>query len=597
MIVQARQLARCGRADWKGVVARAGLPIEAERAVRETVKRTRLSREEKLDIARELCAHFLDGMGEGESAGSLVERFGDERTAAVLLTRSKKRTRHPLRRAMMNIVKIGGALVLVVVGIYAVEYTRFNTAKPNVVRNYIAEYNAQVERIPVEDRAYPLYREAILALYPLSREERVSIGVPYGPPGSQWEEEWNRQVRLILERQEAIELFREGAERPYYGKIMTDAEDPEVAVAMDPEREVPFKEASENPMVIEVLLPDLSAIRTGAQLLMAEARLAAQGGRGEHVVRNLRAVVGMSMHEAPAKTLIEQLVDISIYQHACGTLNEILWAHPDLFDDGQLAELGEVFGAFAGGERYVMDFEFERWMFKDVVQRIYSDNGKGDGHVTAKGIELAEGLMGQYSALPPEARQFVGPVMMQFTADRAELMREFNRIQEMVEERAGMALCERIQVEQEFHAAIDEMAKRYWLIGMLLPAHSRALNSADQAIVHRDAAMALIGAERYRLANGHYPLSIDLLVPEYLQSMPMDQFDCEPLRYEVRNGRPFIWSVGLDQLDNDGEPHLLPNGNLDVTIATRSTGNEIDWILFPPESFWRAQVEEEASEY
>jgi hypothetical protein len=66
---------------------------------------------------------------------------------------------------------------------------------------------------------------------------------------------------------------------------------------------------------------------------------------------------------------------------------------------------------------------------------------------------------------------------------------------------------------------------------------------------HRDkarlrCAIAGLGAERYRQRFGHWPESLDALVPEFLSEVPKDPFDGTPLRYRVVAGGVVIHSVG-----------------------------------------------------
>src|SRR5436853_3243847 len=82
-----------GRLDVKWTIARSDLPMPAKDLISRVVKCTRLWLSEKVDVADELIAHFADGIESGASAESLIEKFGDERQAAKLIRRAKKRNR------------------------------------------------------------------------------------------------------------------------------------------------------------------------------------------------------------------------------------------------------------------------------------------------------------------------------------------------------------------------------------------------------------------------------------------------------------------------------------------------------------------------
>jgi hypothetical protein len=76
-------------------------------------------------------------------------------------------------------------------------------------------------------------------------------------------------------------------------------------------------------------------------------------------------------------------------------------------------------------------------------------------------------------------------------------------------------------------------------------------------IFHRNkaelrSAVAALAAERYRLAEGHWPESLDVLVPLYLAGVPTDPFDGQPLRLKQLPEGLVIYSVGVDRTDDGG---------------------------------------------
>src|SRR5437868_4392605 len=74
----------------------ADLPTPATDLIHRVVRRTRLWSIEKTEVAEELIAHFQDGIESGETPEDLITRFGDERTAAKLIARAKRRGRAPI---------------------------------------------------------------------------------------------------------------------------------------------------------------------------------------------------------------------------------------------------------------------------------------------------------------------------------------------------------------------------------------------------------------------------------------------------------------------------------------------------------------------
>jgi hypothetical protein len=85
--------------------------------------------------------------------------------------------------------------------------------------------------------------------------------------------------------------------------------------------------------------------------------------------------------------------------------------------------------------------------------------------------------------------------------------------------------------------------------------------------------LAALAVERYRLAEGQLPKSLDNLVPVYVKIVPKDPFDGENLRYRRLKTGFVVYSVNDDLSDNGGveinQKRLDSNGKLlpwDITF-------------------------------
>jgi ABC-type transport system involved in multi-copper enzyme maturation permease subunit len=66
-------------------------------------------------------------------------------------------------------------------------------------------------------------------------------------------------------------------------------------------------------------------------------------------------------------------------------------------------------------------------------------------------------------------------------------------------------------------------------------------------------AVAILAVERYRLAHGNWPKSLDDLAPAFLREVPADPFDGKPLRYRRLPDGVVIYAVGFDGTDDGGK--------------------------------------------
>jgi hypothetical protein len=71
---------------------------------------------------------------------------------------------------------------------------------------------------------------------------------------------------------------------------------------------------------------------------------------------------------------------------------------------------------------------------------------------------------------------------------------------------------------------------------------------------HIDMARIACRLERYRLAHGTYPESLDALVPAYGAGLPHDVVSGQPYIYRLeKDGNYLLYSVGWNQKDDHGD--------------------------------------------
>ena len=64
--------------------------------------------------------------------------------------------------------------------------------------------------------------------------------------------------------------------------------------------------------------------------------------------------------------------------------------------------------------------------------------------------------------------------------------------------------------------------------------------------------------ERYRLAHGEYPETLDALMPQFIEKLPHDIIGGEPLHYRrTEDGKFLLYSVGWNETDDGGLPGTL----------------------------------------
>jgi len=80
------------------------------------------------------------------------------------------------------------------------------------------------------------------------------------------------------------------------------------------------------------------------------------------------------------------------------------------------------------------------------------------------------------------------------------------------------------------------------------------LGRAAETKARRRLVIAAIALERHRVAHGSYPKELQSVVPDVLESVPVDFMDGKPLRYRLCEPGAFVlYSVGLDCVDDGGK--------------------------------------------
>jgi hypothetical protein len=103
------------------------------------------------------------------------------------------------------------------------------------------------------------------------------------------------------------------------------------------------------------------------------------------------------------------------------------------------------------------------------------------------------------------------------------------------------------------HTAFSRMMLSH--VSKMLPRAAVGQCRADQMVV----ACAL---ERYRLAHEHYPATLAALAPQFLDQVPLDVCDGQPLRYRLlEDGRFALYGVGWNAADDGGVVVLKPDGS------------------------------------
>jgi hypothetical protein len=118
-----------------------------------------------------------------------------------------------------------------------------------------------------------------------------------------------------------------------------------------------------------------------------------------------------------------------------------------------------------------------------------------------------------------------------------------------------------------------------WCEKMFMPNLGGFVKKSAYAQISVDLARVAIALERYRLAHGEYPESLDALAPQFMEIIPHDIINGEPLHYRrTDDGQFVLYSVGWNETD-DGGVVAFKKGKTPVVDISQG-----DWVWRYPKN-------------
>ena len=95
------------------------------------------------------------------------------------------------------------------------------------------------------------------------------------------------------------------------------------------------------------------------------------------------------------------------------------------------------------------------------------------------------------------------------------------------------------------------------LAAMMIPNISKAAQTTAKNQNLANQALTACALERYHLAHGEYPQSLDALTPDYLKTVPHDVINGGPLKYSASANGFLLYSIGWNETDDGGKAATL----------------------------------------
>jgi len=395
------------------------------------------------------------------------------------------------------------AFILVITSLCVVSrYFPLHQDRINIKVNYVAEYN-KITRPPnydPNDNAAPYYQKAFeLSIEQPEQLSKSEIKV--------WPKDLPEEKQVLLQNwvsanSDALEQLKLGTQRPYYW----------------PE----YKGDS----MWDIAMPSLGKARFLTYATCARTRLNATEGNFKEAFSDLLICYKFGKHFTGRGTLVGQLIGIAIRSMVAQSGFKILDGAkpgPNLLENFQ-----QHLEVLNSKQSYTIDFTAERLLIYDNIQRMFTDDGKGGGHVY--GTRFLENkahlkiLFGCGEALTLEEKRIWRKLDRRQTTKLADEMFEY------FSQQARKTPWHLHDEGENINKVAEEMTKDNLLVKMLTPNAGRVMEMSFRVKVHTDALITTLALLRYKADKGQLPENLNQLVlAGYLKGLPIDPFSDNPL--------------------------------------------------------------------
>jgi hypothetical protein len=276
------------------------------------------------------------------------------------------------------------------------------------------------------------------------------------------------------------------------------------------------------PVAISTILPHIQDTRKVAIYLTHLAILQSQDGKHSEAWQTALSVLAVSRSLGDEPHMLSALVRTAIDNIAVRDLERCL-AQGRVPDD-LLAEAQRQLRAESLEPIFVHGLRGERAAMHSMMTKL--ENGS---------ITLGD-ILGSNNG--PPAFVFFMVTGSSAEKDHIWMLKWYN-------EAVASAQLPAQEMRLKFAALQQKINSAPKLSKMFVPAIVRLGESSSRSKAWLECAIAGIGAERFRLANGRWPESLDeVLAAKLIDKLPIDHFDGKPLRYRKASEGVVVYSIG-----------------------------------------------------
>lgn len=279
-------------------------------------------------------------------------------------------------------------------------------------------------------------------------------------------------------------------------------------------------------------------VRAWAKWLVAHSRWSREhAGDDAAAIEDWLTVLRISREARRPGRFVDQMT---------GVICAVLVSHEMIYAARELSPMSEPQAFWrridaAAGPRLIGRplFEAERLFYHSLLEHLFvSDGGDWLDVSAAAGLNSGGGAAWR-------GWNLLSPLFRDLATARGRVDRAFEYLSR------GANLVECWKAYREAESAPSPSAADGF-ITLYSPFVARMPLECLRAYQLTEAATAMVAIEQYHRRHGHYPDSLECLVPEFAPRVPLDFADGQPLRYRREEQYYVLYTIAEDGVDNGG---------------------------------------------
>lgn len=317
--------------------------------------------------------------------------------------------------------------------------------------------------------------------------------------------------------------------------------------------------------------PELMAAMDLVKILRIHARVALMGNHPEIALDDIKLGLQLNSGMWRGLTLIHGLVAVAVSNLHMAMIWDGLNRHA--WNDSQLAELQQCLKGIDCLNNFQLSLRGESTgMYMQTIDCMRDDRETG-----AQLVTVLSQYADDYNDLSIWGF-YLYRIWPKGTFDMAKargLSFYMEATHEFVDPAKDRVFPEKLDQMQRKIGSQNRYAFPNLLVRITVPHVIISIEKFSEGQFHVDAAIIACALERYCLAHGAYPASLDDLAPYSDGPLPHDLMNGEPYHYKLQpDGKYLLYSVGWNQIDEGGKVVYLPSSSPNPSIDWKQG----DWV-------------------